>query len=377
MREPARWPTRPIPRRVLLSGLGGAGLGAAGLGVAGLGVAGTAVGCAPARTEPGAPRSVALLATARRRPVSQEIADGFRAGVSGVPGTAAVVTGPDVADGPLEVHQLEELLHSSPAGISIFTLSADLLVEPVAAAEAAGVPLIALDNPPPDGSRLGLFVGNDSFELGRMLAQLVAAQVAGRPAGGGTVVLGSPVPGIPVLDLRAEGLRAELERQLPGVSVRGPFDTTADAAANRAAWGVLAEAYPDAVAFVGTADADSDTLGALHRERRAGWVAGGFDLTPAALDAVRTGDLVLVSPEHYLKGAVAGRLLAVNAATGGTLPTGWVLTPGLAVNRDNAEEISRRQASDGARRAALLDQVDGLLADLPAHLHPTARIRHR
>ena len=83
---------------------------------------------------------------------------------------------------------------------------------------------------------------------------------------------------------------------------------------------------------------------------------------------MRSHDLVLVSPEHFLKGALAGRLQARTAKGEGDLPTGWVYVPGLAVTPRNVDAVSARQASAESRRAALMPQVDRIFGDLPRHV---------
>ncbi|MDT7581669.1 MAG: ribose transport system substrate-binding protein, partial [Pseudonocardiales bacterium] len=134
-------------------------------------------------------------------------------------------------------------------------------------------------------------------------------------------------------------------------------------------------ARPDALAFLGTGDADGWNLVAVRHETRGRWRAGAFDLDPRALAAVRARELVLVSPEHFVKGALAGRMQAGAAKDGGELPTGWVFVPGLAVTPRNIDAVIARQASSGSRAAALLPQVDRILDDLPDHLRSMDDVR--
>jgi ribose transport system substrate-binding protein len=101
---------------------------------------------------------------------------------------------------------------------------------------------------------------------------------------------------------------------------------------------------------------------------RGTWLAGAFDLDPRSLQAVRDGQLLLVSPEHFLKGAVAGRLQAQHAADGKALPKGWIYTPGMAISRTNIEEISTRQQSPEAKAAWSAPQVSKILEGGPDHL---------
>jgi ribose transport system substrate-binding protein len=227
---------------------------------------------------------------------SKEMAAGFKAGVAGVRGVEETVTGPDIVDGAKEVQIFQQLAKDHRSGISVFTLAPDLFVEPLAAAQRDGIPLIAVDNPAPAASGVTLFVGNDNYELGELLAD----QVIGRlPAGAkGTVVIGTTTPGVPVLDRRADGMRDRLTERLPGVKVVGPFDTKQEVASNLAAWKLLVRTNPDALAFLGTGDADGWHLAEIRQSTHGKWLAGGFDLDPRSLQAVKDGDLLLVSPEH-------------------------------------------------------------------------------
>src|SRR5262249_45338981 len=187
-------------------------------------------------------------------------------------------------------------------GVSVFTLSPELFADPVADATRAGIPVIAVDNPPPPGSHLPLFIGNDNYQLGQMLADEAIGRLPADATG--TVVIGTTTPGVPVLDLRAEGMRDQFHKRLPRVTVIGPFDTKQDVAANLAAWRVLVDANPQALAFLGTCAADGWNLAAIRRQVHGRWLAGAYDLDARALQAVKEGNLLLVSPEHFVKGAL-------------------------------------------------------------------------
>ena len=238
----------------------------------------------------------------------------------------------------------------------------------MAAAARAGIPVVAVDNPPAPGSRVPLFIGNDNYQLGQMLADQAISRI---PAGAaGTVVIGTTTPGVAVLDLRAKGMRDELRKRLPRVTVIGPFDTKQDTLANLAAWRLLVQANPSALAFLGTGDADGWNLATIRRQTHGTWLAGAYDLDPRSLQAVREGNLLLVSPEHFVKGALAGQLQAIHARDGTALPTGWIFTPGLDVTSANIDQISARQASASAREAWLAAEIDRILHHLDEYRRP-------
>jgi ribose transport system substrate-binding protein len=336
-----------------------------------LGLAAGPAACSSSAKTGGQARRVAFVIPNSQLNFANEMAIGFRIGVSQVDGVQQTVVGPPTIDGPKELQMFQDQTRESKDGVSVFTMSPDLFAAPMADAAKDGVPLIAVDNPPPPSSNVKLFVGNDNYALGQMLADEAAAKLS--PSATGKIVLGTSTPGVPVLDRRAAGMRDELHKRLPAVTVVGPFDTKQDTAANLAAWDILIKANPTALAFLGTGDADGWNLAAIRKSTHGTWLAGAFDLDPRSLQAVKDGDLLLVSPEHYVKGAIAGRLQAEHAKTGKPLPEGWIYTPGLAVNQTNIDAIMARQATPQSRAAALNPQVDKILNDR-SYLRPLSAV---
>jgi ribose transport system substrate-binding protein len=313
------------------------------------------------------PQNVGFVVANKQLNFSKEMVEGFQSGVAQVGGVQEEAVGPDIVDGAKQLQMFQDLTGTAKGGISVFTLSPELFAGPLADAVHSGIPVIAVDSPPLPASNVSLFVGNDNYELGRMLADLVIAKMPADATG--RIVIGTSSPGVPVLALRARGIRDEIKAKLPGVTPFGPLDTKQEVAANQAAWRTLVKVNPHALAFIGTGDADGWNLAKIRRSTKGKWLAGAFDLDPKSLAAVKQGDLVLVSPEHFIKGAVAGRLQAQHTKDGKPLPEGWIYTPGLAVNRDNIDKVLARQASPQAKAAGLAAEIDKIVAG-SAHPRP-------
>ncbi|MDR6322903.1 sugar ABC transporter substrate-binding protein [Actinoplanes couchii] len=324
--------------------------------------------------QPGPPvkPKVGFVVANKQLNYSQEMSLGFIAGVDAVGGVSYQVDGPNIVDGPRQVSLFRDMLKSTPAGLSVFTLSPDLFAEPMAEAVGEGMPIIAVDSQPLAAADVDLFIGNDSYQLGRLLAREVIEQLPSDASG--KIVIGTSAPGVPVLDHRAKGIRDEITERLPGVAVFGPFDTKQEVEANLDAWSTLIKVNSSALAFIGTGDADGWNLAEIRRNSGANWLAGAFDIDSKSLAAVRAGDLILVSPEHYIKGAVAGRLQAEHAKTGKALPQGWLYVPGLAVDKSNVDEILARQATVATRADAFAARIDQVLTD-PSYLRPISEVR--
>ncbi|MDT4987095.1 MAG: ribose transport system substrate-binding protein [Micromonosporaceae bacterium] len=335
---------------------------------AGLIIAST--GCSSKAGDGNEQRTVAFVIPATDLSVAVEMADGFKVGAQQVGGVEPVVAGPSSMDGQKQLEIFQGLTKTSRTGISIFTLTPDLLAQPLADAAKSGVPLIAVDNPPPPSSNVKLFIGNDNYRLGQQLADEVIAKLP--PNATGKVVVGTSQPGVPVLDQRASGMRDEIRKKLPGATVVGPFDSGRGGPPNLASWTTLVKANPTALAFMGTGSEDSYNLASIHKSMKASWLAAGFDLEPMSLQGVKDGDVLVMSPEHFVKGALAGRLQAKHAKDGKPLPEGWLYTPGLVVNQSNVDAIMARQATVEAKKAFFTPEIDKILKD-KSYLRPLSQ----
>jgi ribose transport system substrate-binding protein len=206
-------------------------------------------------------------------------------------------------------------------------------------------------------------------DLGRMLAE-EAIRLLG-PDVSGTVVVGTTVPGVPVLDQRAQGIREAFAEKLPDVEVLGPFETKIEPTLNFGIWNGLVKANPDALAFLGTGDQDSYNLAKIKQENGGTYLTAGFDLNAATLRAVEDGtNFATLSPGHFMKDAVAIRMLAEAAVDGKPLPEGWIDSGALLVTKDNVAQIIARQESEEAKDKWFGPELDEFFADLDTHLRP-------
>ncbi|MFB4298339.1 sugar ABC transporter substrate-binding protein [Actinomadura sp. NTSP31] len=285
------------------------------------------------------------------------------------------VVGPPNTDGPAEQQLFQNLTVTHPDGIVLENLDPPIFTRPAAQAVGKGIPIVALDTAPTDGSKVGFYVGNDNYELGGLLAQATVKKL-GKDARG-TVVIGVPNPGTPVLDSRAKGIEDTLAQQAPGIRVLGPFQTYSDPAQSYGAWQAQVNAHPDALAFLGVGDADSYNLARLKEQRHGAYLTAGFDVDPKTLDAIKRGtNFAGIDPEHYLKGYLATALLIKAVRDGeGKLPSGWFKTPGLVMDSGNIDEIRQRQQSVRNAYAWYKPQLDRLLADPTASIRPLKEAR--
>lgn len=284
------------------------------------------------------------------------------------------VVGPPNTDGPAEVQLFQNLVVTNPDGIVLENLAPPLFTRPAAQAVDRGVPIVALDTAPTPGEKVDLYVGNDNYELGAMLAAEAVKRLGANAKG--VVVVGVPNPGTPVLDSRAKGIKETFARMAPGVRVLGPFQVFSDPAQNFNAWLAQVHAHPDALAFLGVGDADSYDLAKIKEREKGRYLTAAFDVDPKSLEAIKKGtNFVGIDPEHFLKGYIAQALLAQAVKDGKKLPKGWFKTPGLVMNQQNVDQIIQRERSPQDSFNWYKPQIDRLLAGTAANLKPLSSAR--
>jgi ribose transport system substrate-binding protein len=228
---------------------------------------------------------------------------------------------------------------------------------------------VSVDTPPPDGSDVETFVGNDNVAVGKVLAEAILAKV---PADArGEIVIGNPIPGLPVLDQRVQGIEQVLRQKRPQVKLVGPLNTGTEPTENFNAWSGIVRAHPDALAYLDPGDQAVVSLARIQERTGRKLLVGGADVDPVALQAVKDGRVyALVDPEHWLKGYIAIALLARQARDGKALPKGW-WDPGAAlVTTKNIDAILARQRNASTRTAFYRTTVAEQLADPSAHIRP-------
>jgi ribose transport system substrate-binding protein len=271
---------------------------------------------------------------------------------------------PDAGDPQKQVALFGPLAQTQKNGIVLQSLSSGPLTRPVADAIAAGIPVVAIDAPPPKGSGVGLFVTADNVGLGSQLAEKVLALIP-RDAKG-SIIIGNTGVGVPPLDMRAKGMVAKIQELRPDLKIVGPVSTSGVSGSSTeiyAAWQGLLAANPDTVAVLAPSAADATAWGLLAQRAGFKLPCGGFDLEAGNLDAVKKGSVsYIMSPEHFLSGYIATRALANAALNGTPLLQGLMLVPGKLVDKSNIDEIIARQSSPKAVEAALAPVGDDILA---------------
>lgn len=312
--------------------------------------------------------TLAMITATTTQNAFQEMAFGAKAAAASE-GVKLRSAAPNGVNGPQEVQLFQAAMQTAKDGIATMTTTPDLFVRPFSQAVARGIPQVSVDTPPPDGSDVETFVGNDNVAVGKVLAEAILAKV---PADArGEIVIGNPIPGLPVLDQRVQGIEQVLREKRPQVKLVGPLNTGTEPTENFNAWSGIVRAHPDALAYLDPGDQAVVSLARIQQRTGRTLLVGGADVDPVALQAVKDGRVyALVDPEHWLKGYIAIALLARQARDGKALPKGW-WDPGAAlVTAKNIDAILARQRNASTRTAFYRATVEEQLANPSAHLRP-------
>jgi ribose transport system substrate-binding protein len=293
----------------------------------------------------------------------QEMALGAQAAADDDGNVNLQLSAPTSIDGPKEVSLFQAAARTATDGVAYMTVTPDLFVRPLNAATDAGLPVIAVDAAAPPGTKVKTFVANSNTKLGELLGDAFVAQ---NPTADGQVVLGNDIPSLQLLVQRLNGVQNVLKAKLPNMKIIGPLDAKAEPTDNFNAWKAMVQANPNAVAFIGVGGQDGVSLPLITRQTGRTFLAGSADLPPEAVQAVKEGSLfALSSPEHWMKGYIALKLLIDAKRRCTAVPEGWWNSGNLLIDKRNIDEIIVRQQSPQSRKSWFKKEIDKQFANPP------------
>ncbi|CAN5901705.1 D-ribose ABC transporter substrate-binding protein [soil metagenome] len=254
-----------------------------------------------------------------------------RAAEDGV--TVDVIALPDAAGIADQVSQFEDAVTAGYDGIIMGTIDAAGIVAGVEAANAAGIPVLAVDTAPAGGELISL-VQTDNVAASRLAGEFIAEQLGGE----GKVLNLQGDMANQTAQARNQGLHEALDAY-PDITV---IDQSAhwqqDEGFTITENILVSDADLDAI----FAANDPPALGALQALVAAGMEGDvfivGFDAIPDAVEAVKNGQMLATVAQFPRSMGIIGVDLMVIHLNGGEVPE-LVDSGAMLVTQENAEEF--------------------------------------
>jgi simple sugar transport system substrate-binding protein/ribose transport system substrate-binding protein len=236
----------------------------------------------------------------------------------------------------------------------------------------AGIPLASANNTALN-SKLDLWVGQDEYHSGILVAQEVQKQLAAAGVTSGKVVIGSCFPGNPVLDARSKGIHTVLDPA--GFQLTQDQDTKLDNTENYNIWDSLATANTDAVAMIGLCSLDPPNIAQVKERGSYKWLGAGYDLETPTLDAISSGMIaVSAGQQPYLQGYLPVRALVEEIKSGKKI-SGWLEVPTDIVTAANVDQFKPRESDAAVQKQYYADYMKAHFADLQTAARPYDDLR--
>jgi len=252
-------------------------------------------------------------------------------------GVTAKFLGPDTDDAAAQVAIFDSILATNPAGIAISPNDPASVLDNIAKATAAGIPVIAWDGPVPKSDVLG-YVGTDNVAAGVQAGEALAKSVGNK--GKVAVVIGSL--SAVNLNQRLEGVKKALAKY-PGMQLVATEVSNESIATAQTASETILQANPDLAGFVGIGGSDLPGIaGALKSANKCGTVkAVGFDVVPQGIEGMKGGCVdALISQKPFGMTAQALQILVDFHSKTSKLQKDFVVDTGVVtVTPDTLEEF--------------------------------------
>lgn len=252
-------------------------------------------------------------------------------------GVTAKFLGPENDDAAAQVAIFDSVLATHPAGIAISPNDPASVTSDIAAARAAGIPVIAWDGPVPNSQVQG-YIGTDNVAAGEQAGEALATSVGGK--GDVAVVIGSL--SAVNLNQRLEGVKKAIAKHPDMKIVATEVSNESIATAQSSAETIL-QAHPDLVGFVGIGGSDLPGIaGALKSGGKCSTVKSvGFDVVPQGIAGMKGGCVsALISQKPYGMTGQALKILNDMNDKKSTLKNGFTIDTGVVtVTPDSLAEF--------------------------------------
>ena len=232
-----------------------------------------------------------------------------------------------------EVTAFNAVVQKKPNAIVLVPFSSTAFMQPVKAAQSAGIPVVTADAALAKPIEFGN-VRTDNLVLGGLAADAMNKALGGK----GTVAVVSFAADVPVQADRVNGFKARVKAKYPGLKVVAVEYGGADSGKSATVVSALLQRYPDLGGIFATDTNDAEGAGSaiLAAGKRGKTKLIAYDASPKEVAGLKTGlydALVAQAPYDAGYGAIK---LAASAARGGAKPkVFWQHTGGAVITKSN------------------------------------------
>lgn len=283
-------------------------------------------------------------------------------------GVDVQVVGPTDLEATKTIALFEGMVQKKVDGLVVVPVPGSQWVKPIKEATDAGIPVMTA-NSISEGSTASVWVGQDEYQSGVILAEQMRKQLEAQGKKSGTILVGICAPQMAVLQDRYRGFKKGMEGS--AFTVTDAKDVTVPNTTNYSRWESLATATPGMVAAVGLCSMDIPNLYKLKQRSKAAWLIGGYDLNKDTLDAVKNGTCQVTLGQHpYLQGYLPVLALVRHLRDKKPLPQGWLDVTTEIVTKDTVDTVSPREHDPAVEKKWYADFVAKNFADLSAAAKP-------
>jgi len=283
-------------------------------------------------------------------------------------GVEVEVVGPTKLEATATIALFEGMLQKKKDGLVVVPVPGAQWIKPIKSATDAGVPVMTA-NSISEGSTASLWVGQDEYQSGVVLAEQMIKQLKAQNKTSGTILVGICAPAMSVLQDRYNGFKKGMTGS--GFAITDAKDVTVSNTTNYGKWESLVPSTPNIVAAVGLCSMDIPNLYKLKQRTKATWLIGGYDLNKETLEAVKSGTCQVTLGQHpYLQGYLPVLALARHLKDNKPLPQGWLDVTTEIVTKENVDSVSPRENDTKVARNWYADFIGKNFGDLNASAKP-------
>ncbi|MEI7615544.1 MAG: substrate-binding domain-containing protein, partial [Actinomycetota bacterium] len=240
-----------------------------------------------------------------------------------------------------QIALFDAMVSKGAKGILTVAAAAGAWTVPINNAVDKGV-IVCTGNVGDTASKQAIYSGISGYADGLILGQAIMDDPNAPKKG--KVIIGDPIPGLPVLNGRVKGVTEILSKN-PDFEIVGPLDCGQSPDATYAWLEGVYSANPDMVMLVGSSFLEPGAADQFKRKNKdAKFYVCGYDLEPNELQGVKDGTInVTIGQGPYLQGYLPMMAIFENLLKGNPLAQGWANTGEEVVTLANIDEFIKRE----------------------------------